>query len=105
MHLLSVLREFRGSAHLLAVVAEGLDPMIAHYLRRPEMFTTFGWSDADKPEVTPEHTDALARADVRTDHIVSPAYGVLDDDGATALLVGLDEIAPRLSAQLPGADG
>jgi hypothetical protein len=101
MHLLSVLREFRGSAHLVAVVAEGLDPMVAHYLRRPEMFGAFGWSDADKPEVTPEHTDALARADERTDRLVGPAYGVLDGDGATALLEGLEVIAPRLSAEIP----
>jgi hypothetical protein len=105
MHLLSVLREFRGSAHLVAVVAAGLDPMVAHYLRRPEMFTTFGWSDADAPEVTPEHTDALARADERTDHLVAPAYGVLDDDAAAALLDGLEAVAPRLTASIPGASG
>jgi hypothetical protein len=105
MHLLSVLREYRGSAHLVAVVAAGLDPKVAHFLRRPEMFTTFGWSDADTPEVMAEHTDALARADERTDHLVAPAFGVLDDDGATALLDGLDAIAPRLSAQIPGTDG
>lgn len=104
MHLLSTLREFRGSAHLVAVVAEGLDPRIAHFLRRPEMFEAFGWSEADQPEVNSEHADALARADARTDHLVAPAYGVLDDDGATALLEGLDAIAPRLSAQLPGTD-
>ena len=36
MHLISVLRELRGSAHLVAVRAVGLGAEIAHYLRRPE---------------------------------------------------------------------
>ncbi len=99
MQLLSTLREFRGSAHLVAVVAEGLDPMVAHYLRRPEMFGVFGWSDEHTPTVDQEHTDALQRADDRTDRLVAPAYGVLDDDGATALLQGLDEIRPLLTAK------
>lgn len=99
MHLLAVLREFRGSAHLVAIVAEGLDPKVAHYLRRPEMFGVFGWSDAEIPEVTPEHTDALRRADDRTDRLVAPAFSVLDDDAANALVAGLEEMAPRLTAK------
>ena len=35
MQLLTVLREFRGSAHLLAVRAAGLDAKTAHFIRRP----------------------------------------------------------------------
>lgn len=101
MHLLSVLREFRGSAHLLAIVAEGLEPRVAHYLRRPGMFAMFGWSDGDVPEVTPEHTDALQRADERTDRLVAHAYAALDDRGAVALLEGLEAIGPRLTAADP----
>lgn len=97
MHLLAVLREFRGSAHLVAVVAEGVEPKVAHYLRRPGMFGVFGWSEEDTPEVNQEHTDALQRADERTDRLVAPAFGVLDDDQAAALLQGLEEMAPRLT--------
>jgi hypothetical protein len=95
MHQLAVLREFRGSAHLVAIVAEGLDAKTAHYIRRPEMYTTFGWSDP-VPVVTDAHTAALKAADARTDRLVAPAYSVLDDDDAAALLAGLAVIAPRL---------
>jgi hypothetical protein len=95
MHQLAVLREFRGSAHLLAVVAEGLDPKTAHFIRRPEMYTTFGWSEP-VPVVTDAHATALRSADARTDRLVAPAYSVLDDDDAASLLGGLSVIAPRL---------
>jgi hypothetical protein len=95
MHQLAVLREFRGSAHLVAVVAEGLDPKVAHFIRRPEMYTTFGWSEPS-PEVTNADTAALKAADALTDRLIAPAYAVLDDDGAAALLAGLAAIAPRL---------
>jgi hypothetical protein len=98
MHLLAVLREFRGSAHLLSVVAEGLEPRVAHYLRRPEMFAMFGWKDTDVPADTTKAAALLAAADERTDRLVSTAYGALDDDEALTLLAGLDAIAPRLRA-------
>ena len=96
MHALIVLRELRGSVHLVAVVAEGLDPKVAHFVRRPEMFTTFGWAEADAPSVGDGEAGALAAADARTDELLAPFYGVLDDDDAVALLAGLAAIAPRL---------
>jgi len=97
MHLVAVLREFRGSAHLVAVVASGLSPRTAHFIRRPEMYTTFGWPDDDRPTVTDVDTAALAAADALTDRIVAPAYGVLDDDDAMALISGLRAIGPLLT--------
>jgi hypothetical protein len=104
MHQLSVLRELRGSAHLLAVVAEGLLPRTAHQAKRPEMWTVFGWSDDDRPAVTEEDRSTLARAEDRTDQLVTPAFDVLDDDGAAALLTGLRGISAALSpATDPGA--
>jgi hypothetical protein len=96
MHLLVQLREFRGSAHLLAVVAEGLEPRVAHYLRRPEMFTMFGWQPTDAPTDTAGAAELLALADERTDRLVAPAYSVLNDDEAVGMLSALDAIAPRL---------
>jgi hypothetical protein len=95
MHLTAVLREFRGSAHLVSVVAVGLDPRIAHAIRRPEMYTTFGWPDP-APAATEAGTASLKAADELTDRLVAPAYSVLDDDDAGALLAGLRAIAPRL---------
>jgi hypothetical protein len=103
LHLVAVLREFRGSAHLLAVVASGLSPRTAHFLRRPEMFATFGWSDDDHPTVTDADRGALAAADALTDRIVAPAFSVLDDDGAAALVAGLRAMGARLTAApIPG---
>jgi len=104
MHQVTVLRELRGSAHLVAVVAEGLSPQTAHLMRRPEMYTMFGWPDADRPEVRDVDREALDAAEARTDRIVAPAFGVLDDDGASALLAGLHAIEPLFSGQaIPGA--
>jgi hypothetical protein len=99
MHLVTVLRELRGSAHLLAVVAQELPPRTAHFLRRPEMFTTFGWPDDQRPQVSDEHSAALAAADELTDRLVAPAYAALDDDGASALLAGLRAMGPRLRSE------
>jgi hypothetical protein len=104
MHHLVLLREYRGSAHLLAIVAQGLDPRTAHFIRRPEMYTTFGWSDEDQPSVTDNETTALRAADDLTDRIVGNAYGVLDDEGAAGLLGGLAAIAPAVrGATIPGS--
>ena len=92
MQLLSDLREFRGSAHLLAVRAEGLDARTAHLIKRPNDAELFGWSADDLLEITPEDREALDRAEVLTDSIVRAAYAALDDAGAEALLAGLHQI-------------
>ncbi len=89
MQLVTVLREYRGSAHLVAVVAQLLDPKVAHYIRRPEMFGAFGYGDDEIPVVTDEDRAKLAAADALTDAIVTPAYGVLDEAQREALLGGL----------------
>jgi hypothetical protein len=99
MHQLTVLRELRGSAHLLAVVAQAVPPRTAHFLRRPEMFTTFGWPEDQAPAVTDADRAALAAADELTDRLVAPAFAVLDDDGADALLAGLRAFGPRLGSE------
>ena len=89
MQLATVLRELRGSVHLLAVLACGVPPVVAHYIRRPDYFGIFGWSDSDVPVVTAEDHAALDAADELTDRLLLPAYSVLDDAGAEALLSGL----------------
>ena len=43
MQLLIVLREYRGSAHLVAVRAVGLDTKTAHFVTRPNDAAMFGW--------------------------------------------------------------
>jgi hypothetical protein len=88
MHLAAVLREYRGSAHLVAVVASGIEPRVAHFIRRPEMFAAFGYAPEDAPEPTEADRAALAGADAITDRIVGQAYGVLDETQAHALVDG-----------------
>lgn len=92
MQLVAVLRELRGSAHLVAVRAVGLSPCAAHYLRRPKDFTIFGWKKEDMPPVSDEDRRRLADCDRLTDELVAPAYGVLDHAGRQALLHGLDNL-------------
>ena len=96
MHLLSLLREFRGSAHLLAVIASELDPKVAHYLRRPYDMEMFGWDGEEAIEVTDEERNRLVRANQLTDRLVASAYGALDDASWAALLEGLAAVDAAL---------
>lgn len=96
MHLTVVLRELRGSVHLLAVRAVGLSPRVAHLLRRPNDFELFGWKAADAGTVGDDDRRRLADADSLTDDLLAPAFSVLDADGARALADGADGIAAGL---------
>ena len=96
MQLLVLLRELRGSAHLLAVRAVGLAPRVAHYLRRPGDFTLFGWQEADVPEVTDADRGRAAAAEALTDELVAPAFEVLGEPERSALLAGLRAMAGAL---------
>ena len=98
MQLSAVLREFRGSAHLMAVRASGLDAETAHFIRRPEMYKTFGYDEATPPAVTDADKTRLAAADALTDKIVLPAFSAVDSAGADALAAG----AAAMDAALKG---
>jgi hypothetical protein len=98
MQLVTVLREYRGSAHLAAIITQLLEPRIAHYMRRPDFFAAFGYTDDDVPEVTDEHRAKLAAADELTDRMVGLAYSVLDSSQADALLNGLDAMEKALAS-------
>lgn len=89
MQLVTVLREFRGSAHLIALRASGLDAKTAHHIRRPNDAAMFGWSEEDAPTITAEERSTWAIAEQLTDRIVLPAYAVLDEPGRQALMAGL----------------
>jgi hypothetical protein len=97
MQLVTVLREFRGSAHLLAVRASGLDAKTAHFLRRPNDIGMFGWGPEDAPPITDEERAQLDAADELTDRLVLPAYAVLDEEGGQALLDGLEALEAALA--------
>jgi hypothetical protein len=100
MRLVALLREHRGGVHLLAVVAAGMDPALAHYLRRPGMWRMFGWSEEDKPVVTDLDRRRLAEVDATTERLLAPAYEVIDETGRRAVLAGL-----RAAQACIGEDG
>lgn len=97
MQLTCVLREFRGSAHLVAVVASGLSAKEAHHLRRPNDWKTFGYDEDDRPAVTPEGQAKLAAADALTDQLVLGAYSAVDESGAQALADGVAAMQSALN--------
>jgi hypothetical protein len=97
MQLVTVLREMRGSAHLLAIRASGLDAKTAHFMKRPADVAMFGWSDDDPPTITDRERSRLDAAEALTDDLVRPAYSVLDEAGRCALVNGINEIERALA--------
>ena len=97
LHLIDVLREFRWSAHLLAVVASGLSPRVAHAIKRPADVKSFGWGE-ETPEISDEDRAKLDRAEELTDRIVLPAFSVLDESQAKAFVEGIDAIEAAFAA-------
>jgi hypothetical protein len=76
--LLHVLREHRGSVHLLAVIASGLTPLEAHVTSRGiDGARMFGWND---PTALPKRRPALLKkAEALTDKLCVQAYSVLSE--------------------------
>lgn len=97
MQAIVVLREFRGSAHLLALRAVGLPSKVAHFVARPGDGRMFGWSDADTPEVDDTHRALHAEAEAITDRVVRPAFAVLDQGQRAAFVSTLQHIAAALA--------
>jgi hypothetical protein len=97
MQLVTVLREFRGSAHLIALRASGLDAKTAHHIRRPDDGELFGWSADEAPTITAEDRATWAIAEQLTDRIVLPAYAALDEAGRRALVSGLEAMESALA--------
>jgi hypothetical protein len=98
MQLIANLRELRGSAHLLAVVASQLPTPMAHRIHRPTDLAAFGWGGDDIPEPTEDDRRRLSAAVELTDQLLVPAFSVLDDKGADALLHGLAGAQAALDA-------
>lgn len=97
MQLLSLLREYRGSAHLLALRACGVDTKTAHHIRRPNDVALFGWAPGDAPVITDADRRGMELAEQMTDQIVTPAFAALDQAGAEALARGLKAVEVALA--------
>lgn len=88
MHQAMVLRELRGSVHLLANTACGLESRHAHGIKRPEAFKMFGYEAEIR--VTDDDRAKWLRAEQLTDDILVPAYDSLTDEQAAAFVAGVD---------------
>jgi hypothetical protein len=97
MQLVTILREFRGSAHIVALRASGVEARMAHHIFRPNDAALFGWSEDDAPVITEEDRLRWKEAEALTDRLVLPAYSVLDDTGRTSLMAGLDAMERALA--------
>lgn len=95
-HQAMVLRELRGSVHLVAVAAVGLPSVVAHQIKRPNDVQSFGWPE-DIAAPTDEQRAALDRAEEITNDMLAPAFAVLDDAGAEALIAGIDAMHAALN--------
>ena len=96
MQLLTALRELRGDAHLVSLLALGIDPRVAHYVRRPEHFESFGWGLGDVPILDGGEEDRLAAAEDLTDAIVTPSFAVVPVARRAAVLKLLGVLHARL---------
>jgi hypothetical protein len=98
MQLVAILREFRGSAHLVGLRAAGLASMVAHHVKRPDMVQAFGYTEDEAPVITDEVHAKLAQAEKITDAIVEPAYAVLTEDQRRQLVDGVAALKAALKA-------
>ncbi len=96
MQLIVVLRELRGSAHLAAVRAVGLEPKTAHFAKRPGDGRLFGWRHDDAPVVDDHVHAAMAKAERITDRIVRPAFAALGEPQRHDLVAPLAAMARAL---------
>jgi hypothetical protein len=94
MQLLALLRELRGSVHIVALVASGVSASVAHAIKRPGDVATFGWDPA--PEIGPGDPAKYEAAEALTDQLLVGSYGGLNDEQAQALVAGTEAMAAAL---------
>ena len=90
-----VLRELRGGVHLLAIVASGLAPSVAHAIRRPDDVASFGWETV--PEISDDDRAQLAVVDDLTDRLLVPSIEALSEEQRTAFVTGVEVIGAHLA--------
>lgn len=88
MHQAMVLRELRGSVHLLALTACRLDSRHAHGIKRPDEFKLFGYES--QIEVTETDRARWLRAEELTDEILVMSFGHLSDVQAKSFIAGTE---------------
>ena len=101
LHQSIVLRELRGSAHLVAVVVSGLTPREAHAIRSPDGLQLFGYADA--PDIIDEHRAKWDAAERRTSEMMMPAVSALTKPQMVAFVAGVE--AMRTAVDAAAEDG
>ena len=89
-----ILRELRGSVHLLAIVATGVSPLVAHAIRRPDDVASFGWETA--PDLTDADRSRLDAADALTDQLLVASIAALTDAQRDAFVAGVEAIGAHI---------
>jgi hypothetical protein len=89
-----ILRELRGSVHLLAIVATGVSPVVAHAIRRPDDVASFGWESA--PDISDDDRARLDIADELTDRLLVPSIEALTDSQRNAFAAAVDAIGAHI---------
>jgi hypothetical protein len=88
------LRELRGSVHLLAIVAAGVSPSVAHAIRRPDDVASFGWESA--PDISDDDRSRLDAADALTDQLLVASVEALSDGQRDAFVAAVDAIGAHV---------
>jgi hypothetical protein len=90
MHRLNALRELRGAMHGAAVLAQGLDPLVALLIKTPFMAGIFGWHEPF-PDVELAK-EAWEAAEAATNVAVGRLLTALDEAEQAELAVLLAEV-------------
>jgi hypothetical protein len=85
-HELNVLRELRGGAHLVAVIAHGLSPLEATLASTGTGMAGFLGHPEPYPEVTDPMRAAREQAEETTNAIVAPAFAALAESDRPAFV-------------------
>jgi len=101
MQLLTVLRELRGAAHLICLLALGIEPRVAHYVRRPDYLAAFGWAEADIAMPASSIHTHLDKAEAWTDRLVAPAFGGVPPQERAAFVSTVETLYQLLGAAAP----
>ena len=71
---------------------------MAHAIKRPTDVATFGWAEGEVGEPTADDIAKRDRAEAMTNEILEPAFAVLTDDEAAALIAGTDAMHAALNS-------
>ena len=91
-----VLREFRGSAHIVAILGSGLDIHVADAISSPENIKVHGYPEEALPIPSDEERAIMDGANALTNELTAKAYATLTPLEREHFVATLTSIANRL---------